>query len=57
MWIEARPAGIACGTVKVAISFFSSSATRAVWLRPPASIVTAPNSISAAFNVMVVVGR
>ena len=48
----AGPAGIACGTVKVAVSDVGSRVTRAVCVLPAAAIVTSPNSISAACSVI-----
>ena len=40
----ARPAGMLRGAVNVAVSVRASRVTRAVWLTPPASMVTSSNS-------------
>ena len=44
------------GTVKVAVSDFSSSVTGAVWVPAASFTVTSPNVISAACSVIVVAG-
>ncbi len=56
MWIVAGPAARRAGTVKVAVSAAGLVVTVAGCVRPPASTVTSPNVISAAFRVMAAAG-
>ena len=56
MRMVAGPAAIRCGTVKVAVSVFSSRRTLAVWVVPPAAISTLPKAISAAWSVTALAG-